>query len=53
MDTIALYIHIPFCQKKCYYCDFNSYSGKQHLIKDYVEALKKEVLMYKSVLNNY
>lgn len=53
MNTIALYIHIPFCQKKCYYCDFNSYSGRQHLIKDYVEALKKEILIYKSVLNNY
>ena len=52
MNTIALYIHIPFCQRKCYYCDFNSYSGKQHLIRDYIEALKKEIKMYKSILDS-
>ena len=53
MNIIALYIHIPFCKKKCYYCDFNSYSGKQHLIEEYIEALKKEIKMYKDVLNSY
>ncbi|HZJ76518.1 MAG TPA: radical SAM family heme chaperone HemW, partial [Oscillospiraceae bacterium] len=53
MNTVSLYIHIPFCQKKCCYCDFNSYSGKQHLIKDYIEALKREIIMYKSILGNY
>ena len=53
MNTIALYIHIPFCQKKCYYCDFNSYSGKQHLIKEYIEALRNEMKMYKHVLDGY
>ncbi len=53
MKSISLYIHIPFCQKKCYYCDFNSYSGKQHFIKDYIKALKKEIAMYGPILNNY
>ena len=28
---------------ECFYCDFNSYSGKENLIKDYVEAMKKEI----------
>jgi len=53
MSAIALYVHIPFCKKKCYYCDFNSYSGKQHLIEEYIGALKKEIKMYKHVIDGY
>lgn len=40
---IGLYIHMPFCKAKCYYCDFISYANKENLIKDYVEALIKEM----------
>ena len=43
MKELGLYIHIPFCKKKCYYCDFISYSGKEGCIKKYVEALKNEI----------
>ena len=43
MKELGLYIHIPFCKKKCYYCDFISYSGKENCIKKYVEALKNEI----------
>lgn len=50
MNSIALYIHIPFCEKKCFYCDFNSYSGKKYLIEDYITALKKEITLYKASL---
>jgi len=39
----ALYIHIPFCKKKCNYCDFVSFAGKEELIDGYVEALVKEI----------
>jgi len=35
-----LYIHIPFCDSKCFYCAFNSYVDKNYLKKDYFEALK-------------
>jgi len=38
----SLYIHIPFCQRRCYYCDFNTYAGMEHLIPDYISALIKE-----------
>lgn len=43
MKDIGIYIHVPFCKKKCYYCDFVSYCDKDKLIKPYVEALLKEI----------
>jgi oxygen-independent coproporphyrinogen-3 oxidase len=39
----GLYIHIPFCQVRCSYCDFNTYSGLGHLVDDYVAALCLEI----------
>lgn len=43
MNTYGLYIHIPFCEQKCYYCDFASYSGKGEYVKQYLKALEKEI----------
>ncbi len=37
------YVHIPFCKSKCFYCDFNSYAGKESRIGDYFEALIREI----------
>ena len=39
-----LYIHIPFCDSKCNYCAFNSYTNLNHLKKEYFEAIKKQFL---------
>lgn len=43
MKEVSLYIHIPFCKKKCWYCDFPSFCGKEHLMEDYIHALGKEI----------
>ena len=53
---LGIYIHIPFCQHKCDYCDFISFSNKQDFIENYVEAVKKEIYNYfkdKTFLETY
>ena len=40
---LGVYLHIPFCKRKCEYCDFISYCNKDSLIESYVDALKKEI----------
>ncbi|MGG7176533.1 radical SAM family heme chaperone HemW [Clostridium paraputrificum] len=44
MKEISLYIHIPFCKQKCFYCDFPSYARKDDLMEEYVDALNKEII---------
>ncbi|WP_408954875.1 radical SAM family heme chaperone HemW [Natroniella sp. ANB-PHB2] len=43
MNKFALYIHIPFCSSKCYYCDFNSVKIKEGLLQRFLQALQKEI----------
>lgn len=40
---LGIYIHIPFCKRKCYYCDFISYPNKTNFVKEYINCLKKEI----------
>ncbi len=39
----SLYIHIPFCERKCYYCDFNSYALDGQPVMEYLQAMDKEM----------
>ncbi|MNI16026.1 Oxygen-independent coproporphyrinogen-III oxidase 1 [compost metagenome] len=39
----AVYIHIPFCTNKCHYCDFNSYVLKGQPVREYLDALEREM----------
>ena len=48
---LGIYIHIPFCKQKCYYCDFVSFSNKEGYIEKYVETVKREIDSYD--LSNY
>ncbi len=53
-ENISLYIHIPFCEKKCYYCDFVSYTNQtKECISDYIEKLIMEIDLYKDKLKRY
>lgn len=47
MKSVGIYIHFPFCASKCNYCNFNSYSDKNDLQKSYLQALLKEISLYK------
>ena len=40
---MLLYIHIPFCDSKCFYCAFNSYTNLGHLKTDYMLALNRQL----------
>ncbi|HHW11851.1 MAG TPA: radical SAM family heme chaperone HemW [Firmicutes bacterium] len=43
MRSIGLYLHIPFCRRKCLYCDFCSFPGRTGDYQRYLEALKQEL----------
>ena len=42
----GLYIHVPFCRRKCVYCDFYSLSGREGMIDAYVNAVVRNIKAY-------
>lgn len=47
MKNLGLYLHIPFCDGKCPYCDFYSIKNDKKTIDEYVANLNKKILSYK------
>ena len=42
-----LYTHIPFCHRRCAYCDFNTYANMEDRMAAYVDALCAELEMWR------
>ena len=42
-NNFGVYIHIPFCKQKCFYCDFPSFAGRERFIDSYLAALGREL----------
>lgn len=49
MEELGIYIHIPFCKKKCKYCDFISFSCYAEKENEYVDSLLKEIENYEFI----
>ncbi len=53
MKEVSLYIHIPFCIKKCLYCDFLSFPASERVQESYFNALLREIESWKDKLSGY
>jgi len=43
MSDFGVYVHVPFCAHRCDYCAFATYSDRDHLMQDYVDAVLTEI----------
>ena len=53
MEDVGIYIHIPFCISKCYYCDFISFPRLDNRVDEYIDYLIKEIDLYKECLKKH
>lgn len=50
-DELGLYVHVPFCARRCPYCDFATSAGRDHLQERYVAALEREIQSWRPRLS--
>ena len=53
MKKLSIYIHIPFCVRKCLYCDFLSAPTEREVMDRYVNALCREIIKKSSICKEY
>ena len=53
LKPLAIYIHVPFCARKCAYCDFASFAGREDAWSDYFAALRAEMDAWADRLRAY
>ena len=53
MKELELYVHIPFCEKKCNYCDFLSAPADEKSQSAYMEGLNREIAYYGKKLKGW
>ncbi len=53
MKNLEIYIHIPFCVRKCEYCDFLSFPADDDAKLRYVKGLMAEMIFYGPLMKNY
>ncbi|MDD7339897.1 MAG: radical SAM family heme chaperone HemW [Eubacteriales bacterium] len=53
MNKLGIYIHIPFCERRCKYCDFTSSIFNQDRMKEYLDHLLLEIKNNEELLKNY
>ena len=42
-ESFGVYIHIPFCRHRCDYCAFATWTDRDHVIDDYLDALRRDI----------
>ena len=50
---LEIYVHIPFCAKKCAYCDFLSFPGNMRMRREYTDKLLEEIRIQSSFVREY